>query len=120
MSNLYDSAHGLSKAIKESEEFQALVTAQEKVNEEDTSKKMLQDFREMQMELQMKQMQGQQLSEEEIQKANSLFETIKLNPTISSLLEAEQRLSVVMEDINKIIAEPLKEIYGDDEEQENA
>jgi cell fate (sporulation/competence/biofilm development) regulator YlbF (YheA/YmcA/DUF963 family) len=115
MSNVYDHAHALSKAIKESEQFTNVKSLQEQVNAEETSKRMFKDFREMQMQLQMKQMQGEELSEEEVEKANKLFETVKLNPSIGRLLDAEQQLSVMVEDVNKAIFAPLQEIYKEEE-----
>lgn len=116
MSNVYDHATALSKAIKESDQFTKVKTLQEQVQSEDTSKKMFDDFRQMQMQLQMKQMQGEELAQEEVEEANKLFETVKLNPTISQLLDAEQHLSVMIEDINKSIFAPLQEIYNDGNE----
>lgn len=116
MSNIYDLAHSLAKGLKESEEFKTLKTSQELMESEETSKKMFNDFRQTQMDLQMKQMQGQEISQEEMEKANQLFETIKLNPAISRLLDSEQRLSVIIEDINKIIFEPIQEIYKEEEQ----
>jgi cell fate (sporulation/competence/biofilm development) regulator YlbF (YheA/YmcA/DUF963 family) len=106
-------AHQLAIAIRESEDFKTLKEAMEQIEKEDTSQKMLDDFRQLQMELQLKQMQGQQITQEEQQKAQRLFETISLNPTISKFLQAEQRLGTVMEDINKIVMGPLAEIYGE-------
>lgn len=116
MSNAYDQAHALATALKESNEFSAMKQAQAKVNEEDTSKRMLDDFRQKQMELQMKQMQGQQITEEDQQQFQNLIDTIKLNPTISTMLEAEQRLNVLLEDVMKIVMEPAKEIYEQEQE----
>lgn len=118
MPNIYDLAHGLAKGLKESEEFKTLKVAQEQMEAEETSKKMFNDFRQTQMDMQMKQMQGQEISQEEMEKANQLFETIKLNPAISSLLDSEQRLSVIIEDINKIIFAPIQEIYKEEEQEQ--
>lgn len=111
MANPYDQAHALAKAIRESDDFQALKDLQVEIEQEDTSKRMFDDFRNMQMELSMKQMQGQEITPEEMEKANKLYETIKLNPTISKLLDAEQKLSATMEELNKIVMGPLQELY---------
>lgn len=114
MSNIYDHAHALARAVKESEEFKSLKTLQEQVNADPSTKTMLDDFRNKQMELQLKQMQGEEISEEEMDKTKKLFDLIQLNPTISRLLDVEQRFGVVMEDMNKIITEPLRDIYQQD------
>lgn len=117
MTNVHDAAHQLAKAIKDSTEYQELKQKQEQVEGEETSKRMLNDFRQLQMELQIKQMQGQQLTQEEQEKAQRIFETIQLNPTISQLMQAEQRFSVVMEDLQNIISEPLRVLYPEQEQE---
>ncbi|WP_100371900.1 YlbF family regulator [Bacillus sp. FJAT-45037] len=112
MSNVYDKAHELKKAISESEEFSTLKAMHEEIEADDIAKKMLENFRNLQLELQQKQMQGVQITEEEAQKAQQQFELVQQHELISKLMEAEQRLSVIIGDINKIITEPLEEIYG--------
>lgn len=116
MTTTHKYAHQLAQAIRESEDFKQLKDAMEQIEKEDTSQKMLDDFRQMQMDLQLKQMQGQTITQQEQEQAQRLFETITLNPTISRLLQAEQRLGTVMEDINKIVMGPLAEIYGEPEQ----
>ncbi len=112
MSNVYDKAHELGRVLKESDEFKQLVDLHQKVNADEQAKQMLEGFRAIQMELQQKQMQGMDLSEEELQKAQSVFELVQQHELIGKLMEVEQRMSQLIGDINRIIAEPLEELYG--------
>lgn len=112
MTNVYDKAHDLKGSLASSEEFLMLKSLHEQIESDDIAKKMLENFRALQLELQQKQMQGVQISEEEAVKAQQQFELVQQHELISKLMEAEQRLSVVIGDINKIITEPLEEIYG--------
>ncbi|QOY36377.1 YlbF family regulator [Anaerobacillus isosaccharinicus] len=112
MSNTYDKAHELSRVLKESDEFNQLAELHAKVNADAQAKQMLDGFRAIQMELQQKQMQGMELTEEEIQKAQSVFELVQQHEVIGKLMEAEQRMSQLIGDLNRIIAEPLEELYG--------
>jgi cell fate (sporulation/competence/biofilm development) regulator YlbF (YheA/YmcA/DUF963 family) len=112
MSNTYDKAHELSRVLKESDEFKQLAELHGKVNADAQAKQMLDGFRSIQMELQQKQMQGMELTEEEIQKAQSVFELVQQHEVIGKLMEAEQRMSQLIGDLNRIIAEPLEELYG--------
>ncbi|WP_240376421.1 YlbF family regulator [Bacillus piscicola] len=116
MSNIYDKAHELSRSLTDSEEFQNLKQLHTNVEEDEVAKRMLDNFRAMQLELQQKQMQGQQPSEEEITKAQKQFEMVQQHETISKLMEEEQRLSTIINDVNNIIMAPLEEIYGVPEE----
>lgn len=112
MSNVHDSAYALEKSITESEEFQALKSSFEAVMEDEIAKKMFEDFRETQMELQDKQAQGQDITEEELEKARKVVELVQEHEEISKLMEAEQQLNVVINDVSRIITSQLEELYG--------
>ncbi|WP_082234728.1 YlbF family regulator [Halobacillus massiliensis] len=116
MANLYDHAYDLEKAIRESEEFTGLKEAYEAVMNDEAAKGMFEDFRQTQINLQQKQMQGQEITEEEVEKARQVVELVQQHPQISTLMEAEQRLNTVINDISKIITKPLEELYGNPEE----
>jgi cell fate (sporulation/competence/biofilm development) regulator YlbF (YheA/YmcA/DUF963 family) len=118
MSNVYDKAHELKRTLGESDEFKSLKSLHEQIEADEVAKKMLGNFRQLQLDLQQKQMQGVQISEEEATKAQQQFELIQQHELVSKLMEAEQRLSVMIGDVNKIITEPLEEIYGQPEEQQ--
>jgi cell fate (sporulation/competence/biofilm development) regulator YlbF (YheA/YmcA/DUF963 family) len=115
--NIYDSAYDLEKAIRESDEFKGLKEAYDKVMEDESAKKMFENFRDTQLQLQEKQMQGQELTEEEVEKAKSVVELVQQHPDISSLMEQEQRLNVLINDVSRIITKPLEELYGTPDEQ---
>ncbi|WYP27736.1 YlbF family regulator [Alkalihalobacillus sp. FSL W8-0930] len=116
MAQLQDKAQELKQALAESEEFKSLQSLHNQINEDEIAKKMLDNFRQLQLELQQKQMQGIQISEEEAQQAQQQFELVQQHELISKLMEAEQQLSVIIGDINKVITEPLEEIYGTPEQ----
>ncbi|HLR52378.1 MAG TPA: YlbF family regulator [Candidatus Avamphibacillus sp.] len=116
MSNIYDNAYGLEKAIRESNEFKALKEAYEAVMENEISKKLFEKFRDTQMELQEKQMTGQDITEEEVEQARKVVEDVQQHEQIAKLMEEEQRLNLVINDVSRIITKPLEELYGFDEE----
>ncbi|TSB45802.1 hypothetical protein FN960_15080 [Alkalicoccobacillus porphyridii] len=119
MAQLQEKAQELKEALATSEEFKSLQSLHQQIEEDDIAKKMLDNFRQLQLELQQKQMQGVQISEEEAQKAQQQFELVQQHDLISQLMEAEQKLSVIIGDINKIITEPLEEIYGNPDQEQN-
>ncbi|GAB3060645.1 YlbF/YmcA family competence regulator [Virgibacillus ainsalahensis] len=116
MPNIYDNAYDLEKAIRNSEEFTNLKTAFEAVMGDPSSKQMFENFRDTQMQLQEKQMQGEEITEEEVEKARQVVELVQQHPDISKLMEEEQRLNQVINDISRIITKPLEELYGTPEE----
>lgn len=112
MPNIYDSAYDLEKAIRESEEFKSLKDAYDAVMNDETSKQMFENFRDTQMALQEKQMQGQEITEEEVEKARQVVELVQQHEDISKLMEQEQRLNMVINDVSRIITKPLEDLYG--------
>ncbi|MFC3039535.1 YlbF family regulator [Virgibacillus xinjiangensis] len=116
MPNIYDSAYDLEKAIRESDEFTSLKEAFDKVMNDDAAKQMFENFRDTQIQLQEKQMQGQEITEEEVEKARQVVELVQQHPDISKLMEQEQRLNMVINDVSRIITKPLEELYGNPEE----
>ncbi|QKY68503.1 YlbF family regulator [Lentibacillus sp. CBA3610] len=119
MSNIYDSAYDLEKAIRSSDEFKGLKEAYDAVMADESTKKMFDNFRNTQMQLQEKQMQGQEISEEEVEEARNVVELVQQQEDISKLMEEEQRLNVVINDVSRIITKPLEELYGNPEEESN-
>ncbi|UAC48958.1 YlbF family regulator [Bacillus aquiflavi] len=110
--NLYDAAYNLEKAIRHSEELERLRKLYAKVNSDDSTRRMFENFRNSQMRLQEKQMAGQEITEAEVQQIQNTIEVIRHNKSISQLIEAEQRMSLIITELNKIIMKPLEELYG--------
>ena len=61
--------------------------------------------------LQQKQMNGEELTEEDMDYANDLYQKASSNEAIQTLMQAEQRLNVMMQDINRILTTSLQELY---------
>lgn len=112
MANLQEQANQLEQALRESKEFQDLKQAYEAVMSDEIAKQMFENFRETQLNLQEKHMQGQDISEEEIEKARQIVETVQQHDAISKLMEEEQKLNNVINEISQTITKPLEELYG--------
>lgn len=112
MANVYDNAYDLEKAIRESDEYQQLKKCYDDLEKDETGKRMFEKFRDLQLNLQQKQMQGEEISEEEAQSAQQQLQVIQQHEGISKLMAAEQRMSTVINDLNGIITKPLEELYG--------
>lgn len=112
MSNVYDVAYQMEKAISTSNEYMELKRLYDLVNSDPSAKGMFENFRNLQMKLQQKQMMGQEITPEEIEQAQKTVQLVQQNPTIAKLMDAEQRMSVLIADVNKIMMKPLEELYG--------
>ncbi len=101
------------QALRESEEYKAIKEAFANVKANEESKKLFDKFRETQINFQQKQMQGEEIAEEDLQKAQEQAQAIEKDENISALMNAEQKMSQVFQEINQIIVKPLDEIYAD-------
>lgn len=109
--NIYDKAHELASALKESQEVAEITTAMNLVQADPDSKQMLDEFRIQQNAVQQRMMSGDMPSPEEMEQMEKKFETLSLNLNIRRLFEAERRLSVIIQDVNKIISDSLGHLY---------
>ena len=112
MSNIYDTANQLERDLRELQEFKTVKESFEAIYADETAKALFDEFRTVNIELQQKQFSGQEITEEDIQKAQELGQTVSENEHIKALMEAEQRLNTIMQDINRIITNPLQELYS--------
>jgi cell fate (sporulation/competence/biofilm development) regulator YlbF (YheA/YmcA/DUF963 family) len=110
--NLYDSAYALETAIRQSDEYIQLKQMYNEVNADPAAKQMFDHFRQIQMNLQQKQMMGQEISPEEVQQAQASVGHVQQNEKISRLMQAEQRMSMIIGELNMLIMKPLEELYG--------
>lgn len=110
--NVYDVAYNLETAVKESDEFKNLQTLYKEVFADETTKNMFENFRNIQLELQQKQMSGQEITQEEVEQAQKTVAVVQQNESIAKLMEAEQQMSMMVSELNKIIMKPLEELYS--------
>lgn len=104
--NVYDHAHSLARAIRESEECRGYINALQKLKEDKAAFDMLLDFRKEQLELQKRKLSGEDIAGQE-EKLAKLYDVINLNIYIRDFLASEYRFARMMADIEKILAEAV-------------
>ena len=109
--NIYDTANQLERDLRETEAYIALKAAYEAVKANPESNDMFKEFQGIQIKLQQKQMSGEEILEEEIKEAQEMAMKTGENETIKVLMEAEQKLSQLIDDVNRIIMSPIQELY---------
>ncbi|WP_409304524.1 YlbF family regulator [Peribacillus sp. SCS-155] len=110
--NLFDMAYEMERGLRQSKEYTELRKLYDQVNADPSARAMFENFRQIQMNLQQKQMMGQDIKPDEVQQAQKAVALVQQHPLISRLMEAEQRMSMVIAELNKIIMKPLEELYG--------
>lgn len=105
--NVYDAANDLAKALSESDEYKRFKDAEEKLKENEAHFEMAQDFAKKQMEVQTKQMMGQELSEDEVAAYNSLTATVLGVPNVAEYFQTQMYFGVIFQDVMDIISKAV-------------
>ncbi|MGM0438171.1 MAG: YlbF family regulator [Bacillota bacterium] len=113
----YDLAHKLAKKIKNSDEYQEYQKKKQAILDDEKAKDMLFDYQKQEQKLQSKQISGEELTKEEKEKFENLRNLIQMNNKISEFLEAEQRVSVMLNDLQRILFGDLEFGIFDEENQ---
>ena len=113
MNNIYNEINALEGAFRKTNEFQALQQAITTVKADEDAAKLFKNFRDVQLKLQQKQMQGQQIEEDELQYAQKTAQLAQQNEKIANMLQAEMALSGLIEEINRLLVNPIEGLYKD-------
>lgn len=114
--NIYDLAHQLARDLKRSPEYQEFKKAQETLNKDPQSKKMLKDLRSKQLEFQALKFSGKPI-DEATKNLESLYSIISHNTMIKRYLETEEQFARLMMDIQEIIVSGIDLDVDFDEEK---
>ena len=103
--NVYDQAHQLAQAVKESEEFKQYEQYKKKVEANPQLNESINDLMKKQMELQAAQLMGQEVTQEAFQQLQQLSAVLMQDPTAAQYMQCYMRFSMMMADVYKIIGE---------------
>lgn len=109
--NIYDTANQLERDLRELPAFKSLKEAYQAIQNDEEAKALFEEFRQVQLDLQKKHLEGQDIHPEDIQKAQEVGQKASGNAYVKDLMAAEQQLSQVLEDINRLITKPIQDIY---------
>lgn len=101
----------VQQAFRELPEFKALEEAVEAVRQDEESKTLFTNFRDVQMKLQQKQVAGEELTEDEYVYLQKTAQLAQQNEKILGMLEAEMALSATLEEVTRKITEPIQSLY---------
>ncbi len=102
--NVYDQAHQLARAIKESEECKRFNKVKKKVEDNPELDAAIKDFMKRQFEFQAAQMMGEEPIRMHLQ-LQQLSAVLMQDPLTSEFLQNQMRFSAMMSDVYKIIGD---------------
>ncbi|MDO4282157.1 MAG: YlbF family regulator [Clostridia bacterium] len=108
--NFHDKIHELIKALKETNEYKTFLSLKEEIKKDDVTYEKLKKFKTKQQEHHMKYLEGKEIPENELQQMQDLYAELTKNEACRQLLESEIRINVLLADMQKIIANGIKDI----------
>ena len=110
MANVYDIVNELERAIRVLPEYQAAAEAKAAVESNSEAKDLWEQFLEVQKKMQTLMQSGQMPSKEDQDEMTALGQKIEENAVLKTFLEQQQRLSIYISDIEKIVFSPIQDL----------
>lgn len=105
--SVYEKAHELARALRESQELRELKRIKNTVFTSSKNNEMITDFKRKQFELQTEQLAGKEPEKDKLDQLQQLYSILIANPDISKYFEAEYRFDRMVSDIYKILGESI-------------
>lgn len=108
--NVYDTANKLAMEIKQAKEYEEYKELKNSVNNNTEKKAKVEEFEQLRYKMQLDQMQGLNPKEEDIKALEDKYGALLNDEEIKKYFEAEMKFNVLIGDVNKIIAEAVKDV----------
>ena len=109
---VYDKAHELSKAIKESKEYLEYRDLKNKIFLNQELKEKIEEFEKIRYEVQVLTVKGSGQDDEKMQKLQELYKILIENKEVKEFFDKEVIFNVMLADVNKIIAEAVRDVLN--------
>ena len=108
--NVYDTANKLAGEIRNSEEYLKYKEAKQNINSNLELKKKVEEFEKLRYDIQVLAMQGKEVEEEKNKKLQEMYSILIEQKDIKEYFDLEVKFNVMLADVNKIIAESVKDV----------
>lgn len=108
--NVYDTANRLAYEIQESEEYKQYKKRKETLMNNPESKQKIEEFERLRYDVQLMQYTGEEKDEQKTNKLEEMYSILVQDQQIKEFFDLEVKFNVMIADINKIIAESIKDV----------
>ena len=108
--NVYDTANQLASEIRNSKEYKKYKEAKNNLESNAELKAKIDEFEKARYEVQVLAMQGKTVEEEKNKKLQEMYTILIQNKEIKEYFDLEVKFNVMLADVNKIIAEAVKDV----------
>ncbi|CAB1243395.1 YlbF family regulator [Clostridium sp. WLY-B-L2] len=105
--NIYDRTREFAEELKTCDEVVDLQRLSQRIKNNEDYTRILSDFRKIQVEAYSQQVQNGKISEEIMEKFKNMGSVISANPPVNEYIQAEQKFSVMWQDILKILNDAI-------------
>ncbi len=102
---VYDKAHELAAEIKRSDDYREYERLKTQVMADETNKKLIAEYKKLQLEAQAAYLSGSAPSDETMDKLKTLGGLLGFNRDVAAYLAAEYKLQTTVGDVYKIIGD---------------
>ena len=107
---VYDKANELAKDLAECNEYLSFKKIKEEVYANQELREKINEFNKIKHDAQLLAIHGEKQDEDKIKKLQELYEILLKEPKVKEYFDAEVRFNVMLADVNKIIAESVKDV----------
>ena len=109
--SVYDTATKLASEIKNSKEYLDFVDNMKIIKKNKNYENLLSEYKKTQYNLQIATMNNKKLDKKTLKKMEDIQNKIRHNDQIYNYILSEEKFNIMMDNINKIIANTIKEDY---------
>ena len=110
MNIVYDTANKLAYEIKESKEYKEYKEIKNELSKTPDLKEKVDEFEKIRYEEQVLSIKAGEEDKDKIKKLQELYDILVKNSDIKQYFDLEVRFNVMIADVNKIIAESIKDV----------
>lgn len=118
MPNIYDKAYELAVLIEKNENYVTLKELSEKIKTNKEQLDKIEVYQKKQFELYKKKESGTELADDEYKELNDQYQELMLVEDIKLLFQSEHQLSLLINDIYRIINGPLTALSPQEKKEE--
>ena len=108
--NFYDKVNEMIRCYKDTDEYKKFIELKNKIKEDTESYQKLKEFKEKQSAQQINYMQNGKVDENNQKELENLYSIIVKNDDIRALLEQEMKLNIMLADVQKALADAVKDL----------
>ena len=108
--NVYDTVNRLANELKNSSEYLEYKKLKEELNKNLDVKEKMEAFEKARYEVQLEALKGEEQQKVKMEEAQRIYAQLIKNDFARKYFDAELKFNVLLADVNKIIAESVKDV----------